>query len=204
LDRSAPSGDGDLLLILPPPVSGPYLIEHERLSALRAHYLFDSHFCSPARGNEKCSVEDPVGYVRRNALVPYTRSFSSMTALNAHLREPGRSSTPMGPASRSKMSSSPMRSTAGRFPAVAPSWGASSPPPMEDEAGWSSSGRDRWSPWTSPTTSTAWSGASTAIAPSDPSPSPRATAGRCGKWRLGSSALGPPETVRNRHPEGLA
>jgi len=67
-------------------LAGPERIEHERLSALRAHYLFDSSFCTPARGNEKGSVENLVGYVRRNALVPYTRSFSSLEALNAHLR----------------------------------------------------------------------------------------------------------------------
>ncbi len=67
-------------------LSGPARIEHERLSQLRAHYLFDSSFCTPARGNEKGSVENLVGYVRRNALVPYTRSFSSLEALNAHLR----------------------------------------------------------------------------------------------------------------------
>lgn len=67
-------------------LSGPHRIEHERLSALRAHYLFDSQFCSPACGNEKGSVENLVGYVRRNALVPHTRSFSSVEALNHHLR----------------------------------------------------------------------------------------------------------------------
>jgi len=67
-------------------LSGPERIEHERLSQLRAHYLFDSSFCTPARGNEKGSVENLVGYVRRNALVPHTRSFSSLEALNAHLR----------------------------------------------------------------------------------------------------------------------
>jgi len=67
-------------------LSGPHRVEHERLSALRAHYLFDSSFCSPASGNEKGSVENLVGYVRRNALVPHTRSFSSMEALNVHVR----------------------------------------------------------------------------------------------------------------------
>lgn len=67
-------------------LSGPFRIEHERLSALRAHYLFDSSFCTPSRGNEKGSVENLVGYVRRNALVPHTRSFASLTHLNAHLR----------------------------------------------------------------------------------------------------------------------
>lgn len=67
-------------------LSGPFRIEHERLSALRAHYVFDSHFCTPARGNEKGSVENLVGLVRRNALVPHTRSFASMADLNVHLR----------------------------------------------------------------------------------------------------------------------
>jgi transposase len=60
--------------------------EHECLSALRAHYLFASSFCTPGAANEKGSVENLVGYVRRNALVPYTRSFPTLEALNAHLR----------------------------------------------------------------------------------------------------------------------
>jgi len=67
-------------------LAGPHRIEHERLSALRACYLFDSSFCTPSRGNEKGSVENLVGYVRRNALVPHTRSFPSLDALNEHLR----------------------------------------------------------------------------------------------------------------------
>ena len=67
-------------------LSGPHREEHQLLSALRSHYLFDSNFCAPARGNEKGSVENLVGYVRRNALVPHTRSYPSMAALNAHLR----------------------------------------------------------------------------------------------------------------------
>jgi len=67
-------------------LAGPHREEHGLLSALRAHYLFDSSFCAPARGNEKGSVENLVGYVRRNALVPHTRSFASLRALNEHLR----------------------------------------------------------------------------------------------------------------------
>ena len=67
-------------------LAGPFREEHERLSALRAHYLFESSFCTPGRGNEKGSVENLVGYVRRNALVPYTRSFASFAELNEHLR----------------------------------------------------------------------------------------------------------------------
>jgi transposase len=67
-------------------LAGPARDEHERLSALRAHYLFDSSFCTPGCGNEKGSVENLVGYVRRNALVPHTREFADMAALNEHLR----------------------------------------------------------------------------------------------------------------------
>ena len=67
-------------------LAGPRREEHERLSALRAHYLFASSFCTPGRGHEKGSVEHLVGYVRRNALVPYTRPFADLAALNRHLR----------------------------------------------------------------------------------------------------------------------
>jgi transposase len=67
-------------------LAGPEREEHESLSALRTHYLFESSFCTPGAGNEKGSVENLVGYVRRNALVPFTREFADMAALNAHLR----------------------------------------------------------------------------------------------------------------------
>jgi len=67
-------------------LAGPAREEHERLSALRAHYLFGSSFCTPGRGNEKGSVENLVGYVRRNALVPVARSFATLGAVNEHLR----------------------------------------------------------------------------------------------------------------------
>ncbi len=66
-------------------LSGPYRIEHEHFSRLRAHYLFDSSFCTPGEAHEKGSVENLVGYVRRNALVPVSKPFASLEALNAHL-----------------------------------------------------------------------------------------------------------------------
>lgn len=59
--------------------------EHVLFSALRAHYLFDSKFCNPAKGNEKGSVENLVGYVRRNALVPDI-GWDSFEELNSHLK----------------------------------------------------------------------------------------------------------------------
>jgi len=65
-------------------LSGPERVEQALFSSLRAHYLFDSHFCRPAQGHEKGAVENLVGYVRRNALVPVP-AFPSWEALNSHL-----------------------------------------------------------------------------------------------------------------------
>lgn len=65
-------------------LAGPAREEHTLFSSLRAHYLFDSLFCRPAQAHEKGSVENLVGYVRRNALVPIP-DFPSWEALNAHL-----------------------------------------------------------------------------------------------------------------------
>jgi len=65
-------------------LAGPLRQEHEWFSSLRAHYLFNSSFCHPARGNEKGSVENLVKYVRLNALVPVP-SFNSMEELNHYL-----------------------------------------------------------------------------------------------------------------------
>lgn len=65
-------------------LAGRDQVEQEAFSALRAHYLFDSHFCSPGKGNEKGSVENLVGYVRRNFLVPLPE-VKDFTELNEHL-----------------------------------------------------------------------------------------------------------------------
>ena len=67
-------------------LSGPERVEHEHFSRLRAHYLFDSSFCTPGEAHEKGSVENLVGYVRRNTLVPASKPFASLEALNLHLR----------------------------------------------------------------------------------------------------------------------
>jgi transposase len=58
--------------------------EHQRFSSLRAHYLFNSLFCRPAKGNEKGSVESLVKYVRSRALVPVP-SFQTWNEYNAYL-----------------------------------------------------------------------------------------------------------------------
>lgn len=65
-------------------LAGPHRQEHTVFASLRAHYLFDSDFCTPAQAHEKGAVENLVGYVRRNALVPVT-NFASWDELNAHL-----------------------------------------------------------------------------------------------------------------------
>ncbi|MGO0122931.1 IS21/IS408/IS1162 family transposase [Desulfothermobacter acidiphilus] len=65
-------------------LAGPHRQEHDYFAHLRAHYLFESHFCNPARAHEKGAAENLVGYVRRNALVP-VQDFASWEELNAHL-----------------------------------------------------------------------------------------------------------------------
>lgn len=44
--------------------------EQRSFTAFRSHYLFDSHFCTPAAGWEKGQVEHSVGFGRRNFMVP--------------------------------------------------------------------------------------------------------------------------------------
>jgi transposase len=65
-------------------LAGPARDEHTVFASLRAHYLFDSLFCRPGEAHEKGAVENLVGYVRRNALVPVP-DFPTWEALNAHL-----------------------------------------------------------------------------------------------------------------------
>ncbi|NMM95264.1 DDE-type integrase/transposase/recombinase, partial [Bifidobacterium oedipodis] len=51
-------------------------------SLLCAHYGFEARFCNPYSGHEKGSVENAVGFVRRNLMVPVP-SAESMEALSA-------------------------------------------------------------------------------------------------------------------------
>ena len=59
-------------------------LEQETFIALQAHYVFKAEFCNPASGNEKGRVEGSVGYVRRNAFVPYPE-VQSIDDLNEYL-----------------------------------------------------------------------------------------------------------------------
>ncbi|SCX76800.1 IS21 family transposase [Alkaliphilus peptidifermentans] len=65
-------------------LKGPNREEHVVFSSLRAHYLFDSEFCNPARGNEKGTVENLVKFVRLNVMVPVPH-VSSIEELNQKL-----------------------------------------------------------------------------------------------------------------------
>jgi transposase len=58
--------------------------EVQAFVAFRAHYLFESHFCTPAQGHEKGQVEGGVGFTRRNYLVPMPQG-SSLEEINQRL-----------------------------------------------------------------------------------------------------------------------
>ena len=58
----------------------------EEFSKLQSHYLFETKFGRPGKGNDKGMVEGLVGYARRNFMVPVPRAVS-WEELNAHLVE---------------------------------------------------------------------------------------------------------------------
>jgi hypothetical protein len=63
--------------------------ERKQTSGLRelvSHYLFEPHFCQVRRANEKGVVENSVGYVRRNWLVPVPQA-ASVDEISAQLVE---------------------------------------------------------------------------------------------------------------------
>jgi len=54
-------------------------------NALKSHYAFNAQFCNPSSGNEKGLVENLVGYIRRNTMVPMPK-VSSLEVFNKQLR----------------------------------------------------------------------------------------------------------------------
>ena len=58
----------------------------ESFSLFVNHYGFEAVFCNPAAGNEKGNVENKVGYLRRNLLVPIPE-FSDIRDFNLSLLE---------------------------------------------------------------------------------------------------------------------
>ncbi|WP_100489379.1 IS21 family transposase [Sporolactobacillus pectinivorans] len=65
-------------------LEGRHRLEQEAFIALQAHYGFKATFANPRRGNEKGRIEGTVGYVRRNALVPFP-DVQSLDELNDYL-----------------------------------------------------------------------------------------------------------------------
>lgn len=65
-------------------LQGPYREEHTIFSSLKSHYLFDGIFCNASQPHEKGSIENLVGYVRRNTMVPVPQ-VPSIDSLNIHL-----------------------------------------------------------------------------------------------------------------------
>ncbi len=57
-----------------------------RFSAMLSHYVIRDRYGRPGKGNDKGAVEGPVGYARRNFMVPIP-SFPDWGAFNAHLEE---------------------------------------------------------------------------------------------------------------------
>lgn len=57
----------------------------QNFKALTAHYGFLPEFCNPAAGNEKGSVENAVGWIRRNFFCPLRRFNGDYAALNDNL-----------------------------------------------------------------------------------------------------------------------
>src|SRR6266567_5429444 len=60
--------------------------EARAFTSFRGYYLFSSHFCTIAKGNEKGGVEGSVGYTRRNFMVPLPTA-TSFEDLNRQVLE---------------------------------------------------------------------------------------------------------------------
>lgn len=62
--------------------SGGVVTETKVFQAFRMHYRFEARFTNPYAGNEKGSVENAVGFIRRNLLVPvpHAESLQGLTA----------------------------------------------------------------------------------------------------------------------------
>jgi transposase len=67
------------------PRKGQDRVLNETFRKLRCHYLFETRFCTPARGNEKGDVENLAKRSERTYLTPLPE-VSSLTELNEHLR----------------------------------------------------------------------------------------------------------------------
>ena len=60
--------------------------ESKLFRRFRLHYGFEARFCNPNSGNEKGNVENKVGFIRRNYMVPAPRSATSGTTTRPSTR----------------------------------------------------------------------------------------------------------------------
>ena len=73
-------------------LEGHHRQEQRAFSAFRSHYLFESHYCTPAQGHEKGGVESDVGYTpaghfaQRNFFAPIPKA-KDFAELNAALQQ---------------------------------------------------------------------------------------------------------------------
>ncbi|WP_206448811.1 IS21 family transposase, partial [Agrococcus sp. KRD186] len=66
--------------------SGEKVIESKLFGSFKAHYRLTARYCNPNSGNEKGNVENAVGFLRRNLMVPEPEA-ASLQALNEVLLE---------------------------------------------------------------------------------------------------------------------
>lgn len=66
--------------------SGQAIVESKLFGSFKAHYRLTARYCNPNSGNEKGNVENAVGFLRRNLMVPEPEA-ASLQALNEVLLE---------------------------------------------------------------------------------------------------------------------
>lgn len=66
--------------------TGTRVIETKLFGAFKLHYRAESRYCNPYSGHEKGNVENAVGFLRRNLMVPEPEAVS-LSALNVVLME---------------------------------------------------------------------------------------------------------------------
>lgn len=64
--------------------TGTRIVESGLFAAFKAHYRLQARYCNPYSGNEKGSVENAVGFLRRNLMVPEPEALS-LAGLNQML-----------------------------------------------------------------------------------------------------------------------
>lgn len=64
--------------------SGTKIVESRLFAGFKAHYRLTARYCNPNSGNEKGNVENAVGFLRRNLMVPEPEA-ESLAALNEML-----------------------------------------------------------------------------------------------------------------------